>query len=101
MLEKFEKYFQKLETIHEDLKKDQQEVSRIVDAYLRSKINSKTGFNQVLAEYREKYNDIFENNYFAENLTDEEKTDILKRIIYLHEIRPFEKEEIIETKKAA
>ena len=98
-IEHYREEKQKVNQIRERAAKEKQMQLDIVEAYLEGQEAGGASREEILKHYFKKYKDFFDNK-LAGQMKTKERYDLLKELIYKHEIL-HEKEENMGAKKAA
>jgi hypothetical protein len=99
-MEKSESDLQNFNRARAESAAEHQRMIEAVDAHLKGQVTGNRSIEDIRNEYFEEYKDFLENP-LADPMNDEQKTEQLKRIIYMHEIRPGEQQRAEKLRKAA
>ncbi len=108
-MNKLESYLGKFENVRKKSAEEEANMIRVVDKYLEDQTRKGKSLESVRKYYIQKYIDFLEASAVQplgkqekhKPLTPEQKLAIIKRQIYLHEIRPDEKKEFANLQNAA
>lgn len=99
-MEKLESDLEKFDRAREVHAAEQRRMTEVVDEYLQSQVTESANMGDVLKKYFDKYKDIFESP-LVEPMKTAQRMEHLKRVIYLHEIKPKQKERPKDLQEAA